>query len=143
MNLNEIEKIMQNSAGLKTCPVCGLPYKPYHARQKTCGAQECKRISHAESARKRAENAKANNPEEYRERRRASSKKSRRKRKIASDREAQLKELSERWGKQMDFEKKISEYGANYGEVSARKVLEKVPKINVSMEGERNDNKNG
>lgn len=141
MNLNEIEKILANSTGIRTCEICGLPFRPYHSRQKTCGSPDCRKASHAESARAKAEERKRDDPEGYREKRRSSSKRSRQKRKRLENREAQLKEIAVRWEKQQNLGEKIAEYGDRYGEVSAQKVLATVPKIDVNLGG-KDDNTN-
>ena len=56
-----------------------------------------------------------------------------------ANREAQLKELSKEWEKQTEFDRKVTEYGIDYGKRSAEKVLADVPKIDVNME-RREDN---
>lgn len=139
MGLVEIEKLLDSEAGLKVCRICGTPYRPYHSRQKTCGNPECKRASRIESVKKRNEQMKAEDPERYRASRNETMRKYRRKRKALKSRETQLKELSKQWEKQLEFDKKISEYGLEYGKRSAEKILATVPKIDVNIH-EKGDN---
>lgn len=133
MDLNEIETILKSEAELKVCPICGTPFKPHHSRQKTCGSSECQKANRASTVKKRAEELKEKNPEEYRAGRRKSMQKYRQKKRATRAREAQLKELSEQWERQLDFDKKVSEYGMEYGKRSAEKVLASVPKIDVNI----------
>lgn len=140
MDFNEIENLIQAKSKLKVCHICGTPFKPYHSRQKTCGNPECKRLHHIEEVKKRTARKKAENPEEYKKERREYSRKARLKKKNASKREAQLKELSKHWEKQSEFDRKIAEYGLEYGKRSAEKVLATIPKIDVSAFGKENEN---
>ena len=141
MDLNEIESILQSESKLKVCPICGTPFKPYHSRQKTCGSEECKNASKSESVKKRSSEKKAENPEEYKKSRRNAMRRYRRKRQALKIRESQLKELSEQWERQLNFDRKVSEYGLEYGKQSAEKVLATVPKIDVNIHerGEPNE----
>lgn len=133
MGLTEIEKILESEAGLKVCKICGSPYKPYHSRQKTCGKPECKKASQRESVKRRNEERKAEDPDKYRASRSEAMRKYRQKKKALKVRETQLKELSKQWEKQLEFDKKIAEYGFEYGKRSAEKVLATVPKIDVNI----------
>ena len=139
MDLKKIESILQAEAELKVCPICGTPYKPYHSRQKTCGNSECIRINRSEITKRRNAERKEENPDEYRANRRALVQRYRRKKRAMANREAQLKELSKEWEKQTEFDRKVTEYGIDYGKRSAEKVLADVPKIDVNME-RREDN---
>lgn len=44
MNFDELNAIVAKQAGVDVCPICGVPFRKRHARQKTCGAVECKRL---------------------------------------------------------------------------------------------------
>ena len=142
MDLTKIESILQAEAELKVCPICGTPYKPYHSRQKTCGSSECIRINRSEATKRRNAERKEENPEEYRASRRASVQRYRQKKRAMVNREAQLKELSEQWEKQTEFDRKVTEYGMEYGKRSAEKVLANAPKIDVNIERREEDEQN-
>lgn len=140
MDLNKIEQVLQSETGMKVCPVCGNPYKPYHSRQKTCGERECKKAYQNESAKKRIARRRAEHPEEFKALKREYARRYRQRKKTLQSRDIQLKDLSEQWEKQLDFDKKISEYGLEYGKRSAEKVLATVPKIDVNIHGKENEN---
>ena len=55
--------------------------------------------------------------------------------KASGDRAVKLQELSERWEKQEQFDKKVQEYGDRYGDVQRQKTLESVPKIDTTLGG--------
>ena len=78
------------------------------------------------------------NPEAYRRYRARKMREYRARQKELDKREEQFDELSERWQKQSSLDRKIAEYGLEYGKRSAEKVLATVPKIDVNM-GESND----
>ena len=132
MDINKIETTLREESGIGVCPICGVPFKPYHSRQKTCGNSECKRIYHIESVKARTEKLRSESPDEYNRYRRECSRRARAKKKSLRIRESQLKDMAERWGKQSEFDNKISEYGLEYGKRSAEKVLSTVPKIDVT-----------
>lgn len=141
MDLTEIETALRAESDLKVCPICGNPYRPYHSRQKTCGAQECIKANRCKSTKRNNDARKSRNPDEYMESRRNAVMRYRKKKQALISRESQLKELSKQWEKQLDFDKKISEYGLEYGKRSAEKVLATVPKIDVNIhkKGENNE----
>ena len=141
MGMKEIQQALMNESGIKVCPICSTPYKPYHSRQKTCGSPECRKIYGREYSRKRNQERKAEDPEGYRASKRKAVYKYRQKKKATQARERQLKALSEQWERQSNFDKKVSEYGLEYGKRSAEKMLETVPKIDVNIrnKGEANE----
>ena len=143
MDLNKMEAILQEKTALRFCPICGTPFTPYHSRQKTCGNKECRREYHALQVKEYNERQKADDPEGYRQKRSAANKRARKKQSKLNTRELQLKELSERWQKQVNFEAKVAEYGLDYGKKSAEKVLASVPKIDVNIYGKETDNGQG
>lgn len=139
MDLKNIESVLQSNTELKICPICGIPYRPYHSRQKTCGNPECSKAHHNEAVKERNKKLKAEDPEGYSEKTRRASRKYRQKIRALNNREAQLKELSKQWEKQLDFDKKIADYGLDYGKRSAEKTLASVPKIDVNIREEKNN----
>lgn len=44
MNFDELNAIVAKEAGVDICPICEVPFHRRDARQKTCGADECKRL---------------------------------------------------------------------------------------------------
>lgn len=133
MDLTEITKIVEE-AGLSVCPICGIPFKKYHSRQRTCGAPDCKRVCHNQYLKEHREKLKAENPEVYNKKKADANRKWRAKRKAIEGREEQLLDLQDHWKKQSDFDKFVTEHGHEYGKYSAEKVLAMVPKIDVSLD---------
>lgn len=141
MDLTGLERILSKTSGNEFCPICGTPFKPRNRRQKTCGAPECKRLWHNKYMRERSKRMQEEDRELWRKYHREAQKKTRAKKKKLIDRDSELKELSKNWERQVEFDKKVREYGINYGEVQARKTLATVPKIDVTMGG-NHDNAN-
>lgn len=137
MDLQKLENILTEKSGNKFCVICGTPFEPYHTKQKTCGAPECQKALHAEYMRERAKRKKEEDIEAWRKYHREAQKKSRHKKKKRIKRDEQLKRTAKRWQKQEDLDRKVKEYGLNYGEVQAQKILEKVPKIDVTLGGDK------
>lgn len=137
MDLQKLENILTEQSGNKFCVICGTPFEPHTSRQKTCGAPECQKALHAEYMKERAKRMKAEDIEAWRKYHREAQRKSRHKKRDRIKRDEQLKRIAKRWQKQEDFDKKVQEYGLNYGEVQARKILENVPKIDVTLGGNK------
>ena len=135
MDLNSIEQVLAAETNLRICPICGTPYKPYHSRQKSCGSPECKREVHNAYCRARRKKLMEEHPEEFRAYRAKAMRKYRAKLKGIEDREKELSRLSEQWKKQQKFDEYITAHGHEYGKLSAQKILEKVPKIDVNLGG--------
>ena len=138
MDLNTVLKALSDE-GIHVCPICGTPFEPYHSRQKTCGAKDCKRKWHNHYVSDRTKQIKAEHPEEYRKYHADANRKWRNKKKDLDRREAELKQIQERWEREEEFSKKIAEYGHEYGKRSAEKLLATVPKIDVTMGGKNDD----
>ena len=132
MDLTTISNAL-SEAGIHICPVCGTPYDPYHSRQKTCGDTECKKIYHNEYVKRRAKRLKEEDPERWNKYHAKANKRWRRKKKAIAERDEELQANQERWQKQSEFDKKVSEYGHEYGKRSAEKLLATIPKIDVTM----------
>ena len=141
MELTTLEEILAEKSGNKFCPVCGTPFKPYHSRQKTCGAPECQRQCHNEYMRERTKRQREENIEEWRKYHREAVAKSRARKRERMKRDAQLKDIQDRWEKQDEFDRRMSEYGSNYGDVQRQRTLASIPKIDVNLGGHNgNDN---
>ena len=139
MDLTGLEQILSETSGNEFCPICGTPFKPRSKRQKTCGAPECKRQWHNKYMRERSKRMQEEDIELWRKYHREAQRKTRAKKKKLIDRDSELKKLSKDWERQEEFNKKVSEYGINYGEMQARKTLASIPKIDVTMGG-KHDN---
>ena len=129
MNFDELGAIIAENTGLKVCPICGTPFKPYHSRQKTCGTEECKRENHKTQMREREKSG------EELERRREANRRWRAKQRRLKKREEQLDEIIERTQRQIDFDNYIKEHGHEYGKLQMQKTLALVPKIDVNLNG--------
>lgn len=139
MDLTKLEKILSDESGNKFCPICATPFKPRNSRQKTCGSAECKRQYHNEYVRQYKKQQREEFPEFVREQSRLAMRKMRARRKALEERDDDLGRQLEYWEKRKEFEQKIAAYGDKYGEVSAQKTLEKIPKIDTSMGEETNN----
>ena len=139
MELHGLETILSEISGNKFCPICGTPFEPYNSRQITCGAPDCKRQWHNQYMRERTKRQREEDLEGWRKYHREAVRKNREKKREARRRESQLKRLSEQWEKQADFDRKVSEYGLQYGEGQRQKILATVPKINVNLGGHHDD----
>ena len=139
MDLKELEAILSENSENKFCPICSTPFKPYHSRQKTCGSPECKKAYHAEYVKNYNKRFREENPIVAKRRRRESMRRFREKSKTLEGRNDDLGKQLEYWEKREEFDRKVAAYGAKYGEVSAQKTLEQVPKIDTTIGGERND----
>lgn len=138
MNLSELEKIL-NADGVSVCEICGTPYTPRSSRQRTCGAPECKRQSHNNYLRERNRKLKEKDSASFNKYQAEANKKWRSKKRSLEKREQELNELKKHWEAQSEFDRKVTEYGDRYGEVSAQKVLATVPKIDVNLERRNED----
>lgn len=138
MDLESLENILTTSSGNKFCPYCGTPFKPYHSRQRTCGSPECQRLAHNEYLRDRTKRQREADVDHWRKYHREAQRKYRAKQKERYKRDQQLKELSERWERQEESDKRV--YGIDYGERQKQKTLVSIPKIDVTLGGKAHDN---
>lgn len=138
MDLTTVLKALSDE-GIHVCPICGTPFEPYHSRQKTCGAPDCRRLHHNQYVKDRVDRLKREQPEEWRAYHAKANRKYRHKQYEKRKREAELKDLQDRWEKQEEFDRRIAEYGHEYGKRSAEKLLATVPKIDVTMGGKNDD----
>jgi hypothetical protein len=139
MNFDELEKIM-TEAGVNICPICGTPFEKYHKRQKTCGASECRKVWDNMRCKAWHKAKKEADPDAYRKRHNEAERKRREKKRKIQDRDEQLEKIQQRWEKESDFDKLVSEHGMDYGKKQAEKILASVPKIDVNLGGKTNDN---
>lgn len=128
-----LEKLFEEK-GIKTCPICGMPFEPYHSRQRTCGSDECRRTWKNAYTRERSRAFRENDREGWRRYHREAQRKYRHKKKAAEEREAQLEDIHNEWVRKQNFDLFVTEHGHEYGKLSAEKVLAQVPKINVNLE---------
>ena len=139
MNISEIEKVIEEQTEYKVCKVCGTPYEPYHSRQKTCGAPECKRMYHNHYLRKRNKTLKDEDRAAFNRAHAAAQKKSRDKKKALEQTDRNYAKIQAHWERIDRFNKSVSEHGLEYGKRQAEKTLANIPKIDVeSFMKERN-----
>lgn len=124
---------------LKTCVICGMPFKPYSRRQKTCGDPDCQKTYKRDYTNRWASEFKERDPEGWKRYHREAMRRYRRKTKAAEERDEQLQELQDHWERVEEFDDKISRIGLSYGEYQMQKTLAKVPKINVELGGKKDD----
>lgn len=133
MKFDEISKLM-SEAGVDVCPICGMPFKRYHRRQKTCGNDECKHEYHKQYMRSWRKKRLEEHPEEFRAYRAKAMRNYRAKQRALELREEELDEVMQRWRKQSELDRITAEHGMEYGSLSAQKVLAGVEKIDVNIE---------
>jgi len=139
VTLQSLGDILLSEAGIHTCPICGCPFTPYHSRQKTCGTKECKAAWHNEYVKARARRMRIEDQENFRKIHAETQRRYRAKQRALQKREDSLKDVNDHWERQAEFDRKIAEYGHEYGKRSAEKVLATVPKIDVTMGGKIHD----
>lgn len=133
----ELQKLLQDK-DISVCAICGMPFAPYHSRQKTCGSPRCKREWKNKYLRDRMHRERERDLEGWRKKHREAERRYRDKLKANEDRDSQLGGLQDQWKKQKEFDDFIKEHGHEYGRLSAEKLLAQVPKIDVSL-GTRED----
>lgn len=131
MNISELEKIIEEQTGNKICCICGVPFKPHHSRQKTCGSAECKRLCHNQYLRERDRRLKEEDREAFNRRHTMAQRKSRRKKKMREQADRNYAKMQSHWERVADFDKAVADHGMEYGKRQAEKTLASVPKIDV------------
>lgn len=131
MSIDKLLAEIEEKTDLKTCAVCGMPFKPYHGRQKTCGDPECKRIYKNEYTKRYVKEFRERDLEGARKYHREAQRKYRRKVAEGEKMLDRLKELSNEWDRAV----KPYDDSLHYGERQAEKLLAQVPKIDVNMGG--------
>ena len=131
MSIDKLLAEIEEKTDLKLCAVCGMPFKPYHGRQKTCGDPECRRAYKNEYTKKYVREFKERDPEGARKYHREAQRKYRHKVAEAAEMLKRMHELNEAW----DDAVRPYEDGLNYGQRQAEKLLEQVPKIDVNLGG--------
>lgn len=130
MGIQELEELMREQ-GISVCPICHMPFEPYHSRQKTCGKESCKREYKNAYLRERRKELKESDPDGFR-RYHADAQRKYRKKKRAN--EAVMKNLEEYVDNVMDvYERQKNISGLDYGQRSAEKLLKSIPKINTDL----------
>lgn len=131
MNFDELNAIVAKEAGVNICPICGIPYEKYHANQKTCGTDECKRLWHNRYMSERRKKMYAEDADAFREYRREAQRKSRRKKRNAKVAEMNYEKLASHWVNK--HERVLETGGHEYGKRQVEKTLAQVPKIDVNL----------
>lgn len=134
MNFEVLDEIVARNSMVNICPICGTPFRKFHSRQKTCGAEECKRLWRCRYYERRRKKKLAEDPEAFREYRREAEKKTREKKKEKEMMRKNYGKMQSYWERQLDKELKIrdAEDGNSYGKKQVEKTLAQVPKIDVS-----------
>ena len=136
MNLEELKDKMAEQDGLRVCPICGLPYKPYRQRQRTCGDPVCRKKHHQQYVKEYNRQFRQKYPEVARERTKTSMRKYRRKQRELEQLDKQLEQMGEHWQRKEEFSQQMKEHDGRYGDIQKQKILASVPKIDVSMGGD-------
>lgn len=121
-------KDIENLSGIRRCPVCGEPFKPYHSRQKTCGRDKCKREYRNGYLRQKRREMMKDSPEMYRKYHREAQRRYRHKKKLKQELAETLEELN-RAINHADPNDRVS--GIDYGKRQAEATLAQIPKIKI------------
>lgn len=132
MNFDALDDIIRKNTNLNICPICGTPFRQYHSRQKTCGAEECKRRWNNIRSDKHRRRRLAEDPEAFRAYRREAEKKTRKKKKERELVGKNYDTIEEYWQRQAETREHNLDGGLDYGKRQAEKTLAQVPKIDVS-----------
>lgn len=131
MNISELEQIM-GDAGIDICPVCGTPYSKFHSRQRTCGAEECKRVWKNKYLRERRERLIAEDKELFNHIHTKAQQKYRLKKRGIKEVSETLDRMQEHWNSVFEKDVRLSDGGLEYGKRQIENTLASVPKIDVS-----------
>ena len=132
MDINELNEIIAKETGLSICPICQMPYKPRHSRQKTCASEECVKAYRAEYHRERVSRLRTEDIDEFRKKQNEAQRKCRRKKKGLSTVDESLRKAQEYWERREAQFHTEKPDGKQYAERQIARTLSQVPKIDVS-----------
>lgn len=132
MNFEELERIIKDEAGITICPICGTPYEPRSGRQRTCAAEECKRLWHNKYLRERRERLITEDKEAFNRYHADAQRKSRHKKKRLEEVDDDLKRAQDYWKRREAQQYLAISDGKEYAERQIADTLAKVPKIDTS-----------
>lgn len=133
MDFNELSEIIAKETGQCVCAICGMPYRPHRANQKTCGNEGCKSEWHKRYQREYVKALREKDPEEFRRRNREAQKKLRDKMRRIDTADRRYDVIEERYKRIEEANKNIT--GIDYGKRQAEKTLAAIPKIDVNIVG--------
>lgn len=139
MNISDLDKIIEQEAGVSICPICGTPYTKYHYRQVTCGTDECKKEHRARYMRERTERLRAEDLDGWRKKEAERQRKGRRKKKGLITIEENLQRAQEYWEREQARHYLEKPDGKGYAEQQIARTLAQVSKIDVNLERRAND----
>ena len=135
MNFDELNAIVARDAGVDICPICSIPFYKRDARQKTCGAKECKRYWKNKYLRERRFRLFAEIKELFNFRHAEAQRKSRRKKRaeyIAHE-DAKSDTISAENIERLESLFVMKTPADEYAEGQVAKTLARVPKIDVNI----------
>lgn len=132
MNISDLDKIIEQEAGVSICPICGVPFKKRHHRQVTCGSPMCKKAHRAKYMRERKERMMEEDIDMWRYKRATAQRKSRRKKKKLLTADENYQRAQEYWERFEQRHHTDKPDGRGYAERQIEKTLAQVPKIDVS-----------
>ena len=139
MNIEQLNKIIAKETGLSICPICQMPYRPRHSKQKTCGNEECRKAHRAKYLKERTERLKAEDIDLFRQKHNEAQRKHRRKKKGLSTVDDNLRKAQEYWERREQALFVEQTDGREYAKAQVARTLSQVPKIDVNSFGkERN-----
>lgn len=132
MNFDELSKIVAEEAGVNICPICGVPFDKRHSRQKTCGADECKRLWKNDYLKAHRKKLIEEDADAYREYRNEVQRNYRRRKKAVTSVDETLIRAKEYWERFAEHHEIALTDGKDYAERQIADTLARVPKIDVS-----------
>ena len=132
MNIEELNEIIAKETGLSICPICQMPFKPRHSRQKTCASEECRKAHRAKYLKERTERLREEDIDLFRQKHNEIQRKHRRKKKGLIVADENLKRAQEYWERREAKLYTEKPDGKAYAERQIADTLSKVPKIDVS-----------
>lgn len=139
MNFDKLNEMVAKKAGVDICPICGTPFRRRDARQKTCGASECKRLWKNKYLRERRLRLIAEDKELFNYRHAEAQRKSRHKKRA----EQIARENAEQDTISIENIERLESYfvmqtpADEYAERQRAKTLASIPKIDVNLGDKR------
>ena len=139
MNFDELSNILNEQAGINVCPICGTPFDKRYKQQKTCGKDECKREHKKLYMRERRRKLIEGDRELYNKYHAEAQRKYRNKKKGKEVVEKNLDKVEEYWENYKGERKGVVVEKSDYGKRQMEKTLAMIPKIDVNLEGSKQD----
>lgn len=138
MNFDLLNEIVAKEAGVDICPICETPFRRRDIRQKTCGADECKRLWKNKYLRERRLRLIAEDKELFNFRHAEAQRKSRHKKRTQqlAYKDAEKDTMSAEDIDRLESLFVMRTPASEYAERQKAKTLASIPKIDVNLRKE-------